>query len=242
MVARMVQAMPFPFAQPALARSGHALADHTQAPDIQAHRRHRGRADDLPARDHGRKQELGLPLRVDSGFGDDALCAAQRRISRGGRSVAAMAAAGGRRPSRATADHVWHHRRPMATGVEVPWLPGYENSVPVRIGNGAMAQRQLDVFGELIDVLHASREADLGPLADRGGWRSRCSRISRNLARAGSRHMGEAWPRTPVHPLADDVLGRVRPGRQILRATRRDPCGHLRPRFRPGTQHVCPNL
>ena len=53
--------------------------------------------------------------------------------------------------------------------LEVPWLPGYENSVPVRIGNAAMAQRQLDVFGELMDVLHASREADLGPLAD--AWR-----------------------------------------------------------------------
>ena len=44
------------------------------------------------------------------------------------------------------------------------WLPGYENSAPVRIGNRAVRQTQLDVFGELMDVLHAAREADLSAL------------------------------------------------------------------------------
>jgi GH15 family glucan-1,4-alpha-glucosidase len=39
---------------------------------------------------------------------------------------------------------------------EVPWLPGYEKSAPVRIGNAAFAQRQLDVYGEVIDALHQS--------------------------------------------------------------------------------------
>ncbi|MGH7635216.1 MAG: glycoside hydrolase family 15 protein, partial [Gemmatimonadaceae bacterium] len=50
---------------------------------------------------------------------------------------------------------------------DVPWLPGYENSRPVRIGNAAHEQLQLDVFGEVMDALHhasaggipASREA-----------------------------------------------------------------------------------
>jgi GH15 family glucan-1,4-alpha-glucosidase len=37
---------------------------------------------------------------------------------------------------------------------EVPWLPGYEGSAPVRLGNAAHAQRQLDVFGEVIDALY----------------------------------------------------------------------------------------
>jgi GH15 family glucan-1,4-alpha-glucosidase len=48
--------------------------------------------------------------------------------------------------------------------LELPWLPGYEGSTPVRIGNLAACQRQLDVYGELIDVLHAAREAELATL------------------------------------------------------------------------------
>lgn len=49
---------------------------------------------------------------------------------------------------------------------ELGWLPGYERSVPVRIGNRAFEQRQLDVYGELMDVLHAGREAELSALDD----------------------------------------------------------------------------
>ena len=37
---------------------------------------------------------------------------------------------------------------------EVPWLSGYENSKPVRIGNAAHTQLQLDVYGELMDALY----------------------------------------------------------------------------------------
>ena len=37
---------------------------------------------------------------------------------------------------------------------ELPWLPGYERSKPVRIGNAASNQFQLDVYGEVIDVLY----------------------------------------------------------------------------------------
>ncbi len=44
---------------------------------------------------------------------------------------------------------------------ELPWLPGYEGSCPVRIGNGAHGQLQLDVFGEVMDALHHARRGGL---------------------------------------------------------------------------------
>jgi len=44
---------------------------------------------------------------------------------------------------------------------EVPWLDGYERSKPVRIGNAAHAQLQLDVFGEMMDALYQARRGGL---------------------------------------------------------------------------------
>lgn len=49
------------------------------------------------------------------------------------------------------------------TELELPWLDGYEGSRPVRIGNGAAVQRQLDVPGEVMDALHQSRLAGIPP-------------------------------------------------------------------------------
>jgi GH15 family glucan-1,4-alpha-glucosidase len=46
---------------------------------------------------------------------------------------------------------------------EVAWLPGYEKSAPVRIGNAAAKQFQLDVYGEVMDTLHLARIAGLPP-------------------------------------------------------------------------------
>ena len=45
--------------------------------------------------------------------------------------------------------------------LEVPWLPGFEQSKPVRVGNAAANQMQLDVYGELFDTLHGARLARL---------------------------------------------------------------------------------
>jgi GH15 family glucan-1,4-alpha-glucosidase len=44
---------------------------------------------------------------------------------------------------------------------EAGWLPGYENSAPVRIGNAAAGQLQLDVYGEVIDALQLSCKSGL---------------------------------------------------------------------------------
>jgi GH15 family glucan-1,4-alpha-glucosidase len=70
---------------------------------------------------------------------------------------------------------------------EIPWLPGYESSLPVRIGNEAVGQMQLDVYGELIETLHAAREAELAPLVE--AWR---------LQSVLLRHLETVW-RNPDH-------------------------------------------
>jgi GH15 family glucan-1,4-alpha-glucosidase len=66
--------------------------------------------------------------------------------------------------------------------LELPWLPGYADSLPVRIGNGASAQLQLDVYGEVMDALHAARKSDLAPSSD--AWR---------LQKALLAHLERVW-------------------------------------------------
>jgi GH15 family glucan-1,4-alpha-glucosidase len=51
---------------------------------------------------------------------------------------------------------------------ELPWLSGYEGSTPVRTGNAASGQFQLDVWGETLDALFLARQAGLP--ADRDAW------------------------------------------------------------------------
>lgn len=50
--------------------------------------------------------------------------------------------------------------------VELDWLSGYEDSSPVRVGNLAVSQTQLDVYGEVIDTLYQARSAGIPPEQD----------------------------------------------------------------------------
>jgi GH15 family glucan-1,4-alpha-glucosidase len=52
--------------------------------------------------------------------------------------------------------------------LELDWLPGYERSRPVRIGNAAVNQMQLDVYGEVLDALHLGRRR--GMPVDEDTW------------------------------------------------------------------------
>jgi GH15 family glucan-1,4-alpha-glucosidase len=76
---------------------------------------------------------------------------------------------------------IWGQRRLLEW--EAPWLDGYEGAQPVRIGNAAHAQLQLDVYGELIDAFHQSRMAKL-KLDDEATW---------SLERAVLDHLAEVW-------------------------------------------------
>jgi GH15 family glucan-1,4-alpha-glucosidase len=66
--------------------------------------------------------------------------------------------------------------------LELGWLPGYEGSAPVRIGNAASAQLQLDVYGEVIDTMHVARRSGLPPDGD-------ATRVTGTLVR----HLESAW-------------------------------------------------
>lgn len=65
---------------------------------------------------------------------------------------------------------------------EANWLPGYEGAQPVRVGNAAHAQLQLDVYGELIDAFHQSRMAKLE--LEEENWSLECTVVD---------HLAEAW-------------------------------------------------
>ena len=65
---------------------------------------------------------------------------------------------------------------------EAGWLSGYEGAQPVRVGNAAHAQLQLDVYGELIDAFHQSRMTGLS--LDEKTWDLECIVLD---------HLAEVW-------------------------------------------------
>ena len=83
------------------------------------------------------------------------------------------------------------------TELTLDWLAGYEGAAPVRIGNAAAAQLQLDVYGEVMDALHQARK---GAVASHdAAW---------NVQRALVAHLEKIWH------LPDEGLWEVRSGRR----------------------------
>ena len=80
---------------------------------------------------------------------------------------------------------------------EMPWLPGYDGSAPVRAGNAAHSQLQLDVFGEVIDALYQGRLGGLPESPE--AWR---------LTKALVTHLEQIW----CEP--DEGIWEVRGGRR----------------------------
>ena len=133
---------------------GAALADDDESADVQAFGRHCGGGDDLAAGEDWRAAELGLPVLLAARHGVHACLRCCRRATR-------------RRP---TAWRRWLLRAVAGAPAQVQtiygicgerqmnewtadWLPGYEHSKPVLIGNAAAEQFQLDVFGEVVAAL-----------------------------------------------------------------------------------------
>jgi GH15 family glucan-1,4-alpha-glucosidase len=80
---------------------------------------------------------------------------------------------------------------------EVPWLPGYQDSAPVRIGNAASDQLQLDVYGELMDAIFHARAGGLAPVE--AAWAQQQTLIE---------HLEQIWEQP------DDGIWEVRGGRR----------------------------
>jgi len=80
---------------------------------------------------------------------------------------------------------------------EVPWLPGYQGAAPVRIGNAASVQLQLDVYGELMDAIYQARKDALAPVES--AWPQQRTLIE---------HLEQIWEQP------DDGIWEVRGGRR----------------------------
>ena len=137
---------------------------------------------------------------------------------------------------------------------EVPWLPGYEQSTPVRIGNAAHGQLQLDVYGEVVDTLFQGK---------RGGLETRPADWA--FLRAILEHLEQVWSRPdkgiwemrgePQHFTYSKIMAWValdrgiraievqqgrRPGRALARGSSTHPRRGLRARVRHRARELRP--
>jgi GH15 family glucan-1,4-alpha-glucosidase len=82
---------------------------------------------------------------------------------------------------------------------EVDWLPGYQGAAPVRIGNAAAGQLQIDVYGEVMDALYQSHKGGLA--VPEGGWDLQANLIE---------HLETIWQQP------DEGIWEVRGGRRCF--------------------------
>ena len=191
------------------------LAAHAAADDRRGHRRDRRGPHHLAARGLRRRAQLGLPL----------LLAARRR---------AHPRLPGPRPATPRRPTLWRdwllraiagdpadlqimyavdgsRRLPEVT---LDHLPGYADSRPVRIGNGAVDQRQNDVLGEVMIALDEARRAEGMPTTTTPG---RCSAPwsprSRAAGRSRTTGCGRSAASRGIHALPGHGLGRPSTGR-----------------------------
>ena len=141
---------------------GEAIADHAQGLDLSAERRTGCRCHDVAARSAGWRHELGLPilLAANSTFTVGALLnAGFHQEAREWRDWLLRAIAGS--PERIRIMYRIDGSRHLSEW-RVDTLPGYRYASPVRIGNAASTQHQIDVFGEVLDCLSLARKGGLG--------------------------------------------------------------------------------
>ena len=129
--------------------------------------------------------------------------------------------------------------------IEIDALPGYENSKPVRVGNAAAGQLQIDIYGELLDALYQARKRGL--TSDDDDWTVQIE-LLKHLevvwcekdegiweVRGGPRQLRlfEGHGLGRVRPCHQDGRG-IRPEgrcRDLAQAARHDPCRGLRSRL-----------
>ena len=130
---------------------------------------------------------------------------------------------------------------------ELPWLAGYEGSRPVRIGNAAVGQRQLDVYGEVINAMFEAVHGGM-PTSQRGAdvrrivleyletiWREPDEGIWE--VRGGRRHFTHskvmAWVAFDRAAITAETAGDTSASTRWRQYCRRDPWRSLPQRLRP---------
>jgi len=114
---------------------------------------------------------------------------------------------------------------------EVPWLPGFEGSRPVRIGNAAVNQTQLDIYGEVLDALYHAHSHGLPPNPHGDA-----------IGRVVLRHLAKTWDRPdegiwevrgpPQHFTHSKVMVWVAFDRMVKILEQRGSTGRALPRWR----------